>query len=98
VRSSNGWQIYPLGRGKISDDSKLEGMDSSIGGRRHVESLKTEIEHQVQGVLDFHEPEFRSLPKHSEQGNELRNLLNQAIEKIPTAKPFLIKGDSAQNR
>ena len=48
----DGWQVYPLGRGKISDDSKLEGMDSSIGGRRMVESLKTEIEYQVQGVLD----------------------------------------------
>jgi hypothetical protein len=46
----------------------------------------------------FHEPEFRSLPKHSERGSGLRNLLDQAIEKIPTAKPFLIKGDSAQNR
>lgn len=48
----DGWQVYLLGRGKISDDSKLEGMDSSIGGRRHVEFLKTEIEYQIQGVLD----------------------------------------------
>jgi hypothetical protein len=46
----------------------------------------------------FHEPEFQSLPKHSEQGSGLRNLLEEAIEKIPTAMPFLIKGDSAQNR
>ena len=45
----------------------------------------------------FHELEFRSLPKHFEPGNELRNLLEEAIEKIPTAKPFLIKGDSGQS-
>jgi hypothetical protein len=32
----------------------------------------------------FHESEFRSLPKHSARGSELRNLLDQAIEQIPT--------------
>jgi hypothetical protein len=47
----SGWQAYPLAHGKISDDSKLEGMDSSIGGQRHVESLKAEVEEQIEGVL-----------------------------------------------
>jgi hypothetical protein len=30
--------------------------------------------------------EFRSLPRHLESGSELRNLLEEAIEKVPTAK------------
>jgi hypothetical protein len=46
----------------------------------------------------FHEPEFQSLPKNLEPGSELRNLLEQAIEKIPAAKLFLIKGGPTQNR
>jgi hypothetical protein len=45
----------------------------------------------------FHESEFRLLPKHSEQRSELRNLLDQAIEQIPTAKAFLIKGVHIQD-
>lgn len=43
----------------------------------------------------FPEPEFHSLPKHLAPGCELRNLLEQAIEKIPTPNPFLIRGDPA---
>ena len=43
-------------------------------------------------------PEFQSLPKHLAPGSELRNLMEQAIEKIPTARPILIKGDPAQDR
>jgi hypothetical protein len=46
----------------------------------------------------LHESEFRSLPKHSEQGSELRNLLDQAVEVIPMAKPFLIKNDKVQDQ
>ena len=46
----------------------------------------------------FPEPEFQSLPKHLAPGNELRNLLEQAIEKVPTAKLFVINGDPAKNR
>ena len=45
----------------------------------------------------FHELEFRSLPKHLEPGSEFRTLLEEAAEKIPTPKPFLIKA-SAQIR
>jgi hypothetical protein len=46
----------------------------------------------------FHESEFRSLPKHSEPGSELQNLLDQAIEQIPSPKPFRIKGDQIQDQ
>lgn len=44
----------------------------------------------------LHESEFLSLPKHSEQGSELRNLLDQAIKQIPTAKPFRSKCDQTK--
>jgi hypothetical protein len=46
----------------------------------------------------FHESEFRSLSKHSEQGSDLRNLLDQAVEVIPMAKPFLIRGNQVQDQ
>ncbi len=46
----------------------------------------------------FHDAEFRSLPKHLESGSELRNLLEEAIEKIPIGGPVLVKGGSAPNR
>ena len=46
-----GWRVYPIGLRKISDNSKLEAMNSPIGSQRHVESLKTEVEEQVEGVL-----------------------------------------------
>ena len=43
----------------------------------------------------FHESEFRSLPKHLELGDELRNLLEEAAKKLPVGRPFLIKSDPA---
>lgn len=43
----------------------------------------------------FHEPKFRTLPGNLEPGSGLRNLLEHAIEMIPTATPFLITDDSA---
>jgi hypothetical protein len=46
----------------------------------------------------FHESEFRSLPRHSEQGSEIRNLLDGAINQIPLGKPFLITGDQIQDQ
>ena len=46
----------------------------------------------------FEDSEFRSLPKHLEAGNELRNLLEAAIEKIPIGRPSLVKGGPARNR
>ena len=46
----------------------------------------------------FHELEFQLLPKNLGPGSELRNLLELAIEKIPTARPFLIKDEPPRNR
>src|SRR5260370_15477023 len=39
----------------------------------------------------FHDAEFRSLPKHSDPRSELRLLLEDAIEKVPMGRPFLVK-------
>ena len=52
--------------------------------------------HQYASV--FEDAEFRSLPKHLEAGNELRSLLEAAIEKIPIGRPSLVKGGPARNR
>lgn len=46
----------------------------------------------------FPEPEFQSLLTHLGPGSELRNLLEQAIAKIPTARPLKVMGDPAQNQ
>ena len=46
-------QVYPLrGRG-VSDGSQLEPMHRVIGAQCHVESLKTAVEDQIEGVLDI---------------------------------------------
>jgi hypothetical protein len=47
-----GLPVYPIGHWKAFDDSKLEGMDSSIGDQRLVEFLKAEVEEQIEGALD----------------------------------------------
>ena len=39
----------------------------------------------------FHEPEFRALPKNLEATNELRKVVEDAIERIPAGKPFLVR-------
>ena len=46
-------QVYPLGGGGVSDGSQLEPMHRVIGAQCHVESLKTAVEDQVEGVLDI---------------------------------------------
>ena len=49
---STSWQVPSVGGRKISDGAKFEIMDRSIGGRPHVESLKSQIEEQIEGVPD----------------------------------------------
>jgi hypothetical protein len=39
----------------------------------------------------LHEPEFRALPKNLEATNELRKVVEDAIERIPAGKPFLVR-------
>ena len=38
----------------------------------------------------FYEPEFRALPKNLEATSELRKVVEDAIERIPAGKPFLV--------
>jgi hypothetical protein len=45
-------QVPSIGGRKISDGAKFEMMDHSIGGRPDVESLKSRVEEQIEGVLD----------------------------------------------
>jgi hypothetical protein len=49
-------QVSSVGGRKISDGAKFEIMDRSIGGRPHVESLKSQIEEQIEGVPDVLKP------------------------------------------
>jgi hypothetical protein len=78
-----------------------EGMDLLLVPKS-TQSADRSLEDDVpQGHLyasAFHEPDFQSLPGNSGLGSELRKILEQAIEVIPTAKPFLIKGDQVQDQ
>jgi len=89
--------VYSLELGIVRNLPEPGGIDlPSVpkGGRsRRIVLWKTTFPQGHVYASAFHESEFRSLPRHSEHGRELRNLLDQAIERIPTAKPFLIKGD-----
>ena len=46
----------------------------------------------------FQDAEFRSLPKYLETGSELRDLLEEAIERIPIGRPLLVNRGPARNQ
>lgn len=94
--------VHSFELGIVRDLPEPDGMDlPSIPKRarsRRIILWRTTFPEGHLSASAFRESEFRSLPKHSEQGSELRNLLDQAIEQIPTAKPFLIKVDQIQRQ